>query len=455
MSSFQDCPSRDNGRYGPTILRRAATCQTGCKSYFKDSAERAKERRERFRACDRQLKKASTAEESLRIWSQSGLAEGSFLRQLRKKDRLNDFQPIQVIGQGGYGTVRIVRHKLTRKTFALKTMPKAKSIAWDQLIRVKTERDIMAQSSSEWVVMLFAAFQDAENLHLLMEYMPGGDLLGLLIKYDKFTEDITRFYIAELVLALEYMHGLGFIHRDIKPDNILIDTAGHLKLSDFGLSSTTSNRVPVLSTIGPTQDVNRTFSKEDLINLNMTSKELTNKRRQSRGTWAYSQVGTAEYIASEVCKGEAYSYGCDLWSMGAIMYECLAGCPPFSGNTQAEVFLKIVNWRTQLFITGDFTPTSESAVRSLLCDANDRLSIEQVKCHSFFRGVPWERLRDVWPPFSPRLKSDVDTSNFAVEDFDQSSVMNINSQTLVSDTKIGYETSADSLFIGYTFRRFE
>ena len=142
-----------------------------------------------------------------------------------------------MIGKGSFGEVRVVQKVDTGKIYAMKTLRKSEMLKKDQLAHVRAERDVLAESNSPWVVQLYYSFQDSAYLYLLMEFLPGGDLMTMLIKYDTFSEDVTRFYIAECVLALEGIHQLGFIHRDIKPDNILIDRKGHIKLSDFGLST--------------------------------------------------------------------------------------------------------------------------------------------------------------------------------------------------------------------------
>lgn len=144
---------------------------------------------------------------------------------------------MKVIGKGAFGEVRLVQKKDTGKIYAMKTLLKSEMYKKDQLAHVKAERDVLAGSDSPWVVSLYYSFQDAQYLYLIMEFLPGGDLMTMLIRWQLFTEDVTRFYMAECILAIETIHKLGFIHRDIKPDNILIDIRGHIKLSDFGLST--------------------------------------------------------------------------------------------------------------------------------------------------------------------------------------------------------------------------
>ena len=145
------------------------------------------------------------------------------------------FTKIKPIGVGAFGEVTLVRKLDTNQFYAMKTLRKADVLNRNQVAHVKAERDILAEADNEWVVKLYYSFQDKDNLYFVMDYIPGGDLMSLLIKYGIFKEPLARFYIAELTCAVESVHKMGFIHRDIKPDNILIDRDGHIKLTDFGL----------------------------------------------------------------------------------------------------------------------------------------------------------------------------------------------------------------------------
>ena len=145
------------------------------------------------------------------------------------------FTKIKVVGVGAFGEVSLVRKKETKAYYAMKTLRKSEVLRRNQVAHVKAERDILAEADNEWVVKLYYSFQNQQNLYFVMDYIPGGDLMALLIKFGIFEEPLAKFYISELVLAIESVHKLGFIHRDIKPDNILIDKNGHIKLTDFGL----------------------------------------------------------------------------------------------------------------------------------------------------------------------------------------------------------------------------
>ena len=146
-------------------------------------------------------------------WSTSGKQEGKYLRLLRTKDKPENYNTVKIIGRGGFGVVKLVQGKQECRVYAMKSLIKTAMIEKDQLAHIRAERDILAESNSPWVVKLYTTFQDNDFLYLLMEFLPGGDLMAMLIKYEVFSEDITRFYIAEIVLAIEAVHKLGYIHR--------------------------------------------------------------------------------------------------------------------------------------------------------------------------------------------------------------------------------------------------
>jgi serine/threonine kinase 38 len=156
-----------------------------------------------------------------------------------KRLTINDFEPLAIIGRGAFGEVRLVRRKddvfQRNEVYALKSMLKANMISKNQVHHIRAERDILTEAENPWIVTLFYSFQDALYLHMVMEYLPGGDLMGLLIKKDTFTEAETIFYVAEISKAIASVHALGYVHRDLKPDNILLDWNGHIKLIDLGL----------------------------------------------------------------------------------------------------------------------------------------------------------------------------------------------------------------------------
>ena len=418
--------------------------------------------------------------------------ETQFLRLRRTKLALEDFETIKVIGKGAFGEVRLVQKKDNGHIYAMKTLLKLEMYKKDQLAHVKAERDVLANSDSPWVVSLFYSFQDSQYLYLIMEYLPGGDLMTMLIRWQIFTEDITRFYMAECVLALEAIHKLGFIHRDIKPDNILIDRRGHVKLSDFGLSTgfhkthdsnyykklleeNPSNPLQAnqLSAGGAQPSHGRNSMMVDAINLTMSNRQQMQTWRKSRRLMAYSTVGTPDYIAPEIFVHQGYGQECDWWSLGAIMFECLVGWPPFCAETPHETYRKIINWQETLQIPDDvhLSPEAEDLIKRLLTSAEHRLGryggSDEIKQHPFFRGVDWDTIRKVDAPFIPKLRSITDTRFFPTDELENipdNPVLTRAMEQRELDAKNGgggvggggrRNTKEDLPFIGYTYSRFD
>ena len=162
-----------------------------------------------------------------------------------KKMNVNDFETLTTIGRGAFGQVRICRKKDDKLVYAMKIMKKTEMLKKNQVAHIRAERDVLALADNPWVVKLHFSFQDDKMLYLVMEYLPGGDLMTILMKYDILTEEQTRFYIAETALAIASVHSLNYVHRDLKPDNILLDKDGHVKLSDFGQLHNTLQSVQV------------------------------------------------------------------------------------------------------------------------------------------------------------------------------------------------------------------
>ncbi|KAG6844900.1 hypothetical protein H0H87_002599 [Tephrocybe sp. NHM501043] len=374
-------------------------------------------------------------ERKQRQLQQHGKKESTYLRLRRTKLGLDDFRTVKVIGKGAFGEVRLVQKVDTGKIYAMKTLKKEEMLKKDQLAHVRAERDVLAESDSPWVVQLYYSFQDPSYLYLIMEFLPGGDLMTMLIKYDTFSEDVTRFYLAECVLAIEAVHKLGFIHRDIKPDNILIDKDGHIKLSDFGLStgfqkkhdSSYYQRLldPVNTATSPSIAAHsqRNSVMVNSINLTMSNKDqiATWKANRRKLVRAYSTVGTPDYIAPEIFLQKGYGKECDWWSLGAIMFECLVGYPPFCSDSTHETYQKIMQWPRYLQFPDDvhLSRESEDMIRRLIINAEQRLSVEQIKKHPFFYGVDWDTIRRIDAPFVPHLRSITDTSYFPTDEIDQ------------------------------------
>ncbi|XP_036020658.1 citron Rho-interacting kinase isoform X18 [Mus musculus] len=301
------------------------------------------------------------------------------LRELQPSAR--DFEVRSLVGCGHFAEVQVVREKATGDVYAMKIMKKKALLAQEQVSFFEEERNILSRSTSPWIPQLQYAFQDKNNLYLVMEYQPGGDLLSLLNRYeDQLDESMIQFYLAELILAVHSVHQMGYVHRDIKPENILIDRTGHIKLVDFGSAAKmNSNKVDAKLPIG-TPDY-------------MAPEVLTVMNEDRRGT---------------------YGLDCDWWSVGVVAYEMVYGKTPFTEGTSARTFNNIMNFQRFLKFPDDPKVSSEllDLLQSLLCVQKERLKFEGLCCHPFFARTDWNNIRNSPPPFVPTLKSDDDTSNF-------------------------------------------
>ncbi|XP_075454482.1 rho-associated protein kinase 2 isoform X3 [Ascaphus truei] len=303
------------------------------------------------------------------------------VRQLQMK--AEDYDVVKVIGRGAFGEVQLVRHKNTQKVYAMKLLSKFEMIKRSDSAFFWEERDIMAFANSPWVVQLSCAFQDDKYLYMVMEYMPGGDLVNLMSNYDV-PEKWAKFYTAEVVLALDAIHSMGLIHRDVKPDNMLLDKHGHLKLADFG-----------------------TCMKMD----------------ETGMVHCDTAVGTPDYISPEVLKSQGgdgyYGRECDWWSVGVFLFEMLVGDTPFYADSLVGTYSKIMDHKNSLNFPEDveISKNAKNLICAFLTDREVRLGrngIEEIKQHPFFKNDQWnwESIRDTAAPVVPELSSDVDSSNF-------------------------------------------
>jgi serine/threonine protein kinase len=326
---------------------------------------------------------------------------------------ISNYDIVRVLGKGSFGVVRLVREKsdncgslrgsscsigyldgsLTPKddrpsptirrqkqVFAMKVIRKSDMLRNSQEGHLRAERDfLVASENSQWVVPLISAFQDNNNLYLVMEYMLGGDFLGLLLREDILDENVAKWYLAEMILCIEEAHKMNWIHRDVKPDNFLITSSGHLKISDFGLAFDghwahnqtyyNEQRYGLLRDLdlhvkGDTQDVEEEKGRKDarktteLINGSAAARGRYQTKqdsvrgpiidwlnREQRREFAKSVVGTSQYMAPEVIRGESYDGRCDWWSIGIILYEVRA-CE----HADVTLLTKLVSIRMHTFL---------------------------------------------------------------------------------------------------------
>lgn len=389
--------------------------------------------------------------------------ESNYIRLKRAKMDKSMFTKIKPIGVGAFGEVTLVKKIDTSHLYAMKTLRKADVLKRNQVAHVKAERDILAEADNEWVVKLYYSFQDKDNLYFVMDYIPGGDLMSLLIKLGIFKEELARFYIAELTCAVESVHKMGFIHRDIKPDNILIDRDGHIKLTDFGLCTGfrwTHNSKYYQRNDHGRQDsmdpVDGEWSNISECRCHQLKPLERRRKREHQRCLAHSLVGTPNYIAPEVLQRTGYTQLCDWWSVGVILYEMLVGSPPFLAGTPAETQLKVINWKNTLHVpeAAKLSIESKDLILQLCSGQETRLGkdAEEVKSHPFLQGIDFDKgLRRQVAPYIPRIEYPTDTSNFDPVDPDK--LRNSDS----SDSNNTDETLDNSSYHGFfefTFRRF-
>lgn len=432
--------------------RKAQTAKGFIEHMYKKGQQDHSERMARRIEVEKHIRHGNlTEEEKSHVMSAHEKKERDITRLKRQRLTAADFEALTVIGRGAFGEVRIVREKATGKLMAMKKLKKADMVRRGQIEHVKAERNVLAEVKNPYVVNLYYSFQDADYLYLLMEYLPGGDIMTMLMRKDILTEEETRYYIAETVLAVEAIHFNNYIHRDIKPDNLLLDIHGHLKLSDFGLCK------PVDVQRLPTLMENEEFSNAEKSGGSASSgtRRTQTQQRQfwqaNRRKLAFSTVGTPDYIAPEVLMKKGYGMECDWWSLGAIMYEMLVGYPPFYSDDPMTTCRKIVYWRTFLRFPPEVHMSAEAKdlIQRLLCDADDRLGtrgVQEVKEHPFFTGIDWENLSTTTPPYIPRVDHELDTQNF--ERFEED-------QALKGPREHKKYGPQDPEFIGYTYKNVE
>ncbi|XP_036172648.1 serine/threonine-protein kinase 38 isoform X3 [Myotis myotis] len=231
MTGSTPCSSMSNH-----TKERVTMTKVTLENFYSNLIAQHEEREMRQKKLEKVMEEEGLKDEEKRLRrSAHARKETEFLRLKRTRLGLEDFESLKVIGRGAFGEVRLVQKKDTGHVYAMKILRKADMLEKEQVGHIRAERDILVEADSLWVVKMFYSFQDKLNLYLIMEFLPGGDMMTLLMKKDTLTEEETQFYIAETVLAIDSIHQLGFIHRDIKPDNLLLDSKGHVKLSDFGL----------------------------------------------------------------------------------------------------------------------------------------------------------------------------------------------------------------------------
>ncbi|KAF9116127.1 Serine/threonine-protein kinase MRCK alpha [Mortierella sp. AM989] len=386
----------------------------------------------------------------------------------------DDFETIKALTRGQYGKVSIVRSRLDGGIYAMKTLNKMYILSQKDKILYMEERQVLA-ITSEWFPTLHAAFQDEINLYLVMEFAPGGDLYSILDKKQDelnkahglsgsaeaeqdaddsddedttLTEDEIRFYIAEIVLAVSELHQNSYIHRDLKPQNILLDATGHIMLADFGACA------------------------------RLDASGQVHGQTVPLGTWDYMSPEVVDAQSG----GKPYGKEVDWWAVGVVMYELLVGEPPFFAESAMGIIrllrdheVCITEIESSAFVTSkaikdknlsfDKAPSlsneCKDLITRLLARKENRLGkngVEEIKAHSFFKGIDWDNIRKATPPFLPVIETPDDTSNFRFDDdLDGSDETMQDKQSTVVDYRGGQLRRFEGYnlaFIGYTYQTF-
>ncbi|KAJ8480180.1 hypothetical protein OPV22_023907 [Ensete ventricosum] len=328
------------------------------------------------------------------------------------KDRtsIDDFEIIKPISRGAYGRVFLAKKRTTGDLFAIKVLKKADMIRKNAVESILAERDILITVRNPFVVRFFYSFTSRENLYLVMEYLNGGDLYSLLRNLGCLDEDVARVYIAEVVLALEYLHSLRVVHRDLKPDNLLIAHDGHIKLTDFGLSKVgLINSTDDLS--GPAVSGTSLYGEDEP---QVSASEQLNQRECRRKR---SAVGTPDYLAPEILLGTGHGASADWWSVGVILFELIVGIPPFNAEHAQKIFDNILNRKIPWpGVPEEMSLEAQDLIDKLLTeDPHQRLGANgasEVKQHVFFKDISWDTLARQKAAFVPSSDNAFDTSYF-------------------------------------------
>ncbi|CDK24792.1 unnamed protein product [Kuraishia capsulata CBS 1993] len=301
--------------------------------------------------------------------------------KLQEKHSLSikDFDLLKVIGKGSFGKVMQVRKKDTGKIYALKSIRKAHIVSKMEVTHTLAEKFVLSRVDNPFIVPLKFAFQSNEKLYLVLSFINGGELFYHLQQSRRFSPVRSKFYISELLSAIECLHNLNIIYRDLKPENILLDYQGHIALCDFGLCK-----------------------------MNMKIEQKTN-----------TFCGTPEYLAPELLLNRGYTRVVDFWTLGTLLYEMLTGLPPFYDEDVNKMYSKILN--DTLVFPSDMETSTKSLIKGLLTrDPTKRLGYNgthEIKTHPYFADVDWNKLlvKGYIPPYKPLVKDSTDTSNFDSE----------------------------------------
>ena len=285
---------------------------------------------------------------------------------------LEDFNLMRVIYNGSLGVIKIALHIPSGTIMVLKIISKYTVVSRAKNEFVMRERNILKQIRNPYIVRLYSTFQDTENLYMVEEFLQGGDMFRMLKIFRALPLEQARFYCTELVCAICHLHCRGIIYRALKPENVVIDKDGHLRLVDFGMA-----------------------------------------KRIRDGEKTYTMCGTPDYMAPEIILAVGHNEAADWWTLGILLYEILTGRPPFMDKTPTGLYEKILNSSISFGKIGDFE-TQNLLKRLLEKNPADRIDMKRIQKHDFFRGIEWRDVlkKKIKPPHAPIVTSKMDSSNF-------------------------------------------
>ncbi|KAJ3282268.1 camp-dependent protein kinase catalytic subunit [Rhizoclosmatium sp. JEL0117] len=300
----------------------------------------------------------------------------------RKEFNIGDFTIKKTVGTGSFGRVHLVKLNNTGTYFALKALRKSDVIKMHQVEHILNEKSILAVLDFPFLVGMLASFQDPGHLYFVLEYIQGGELFSYLRRSGRFENNVAKFYAAEVCAAFEYLHARHIVYRDLKPENLLIDAKGNIKITDFGFAK---------------------IIKDDQ-------------------TWTL--CGTPDYLAPEIIKAKGYGKSVDWWALGILIYEMIAGFPPFSDDDNIRLFEKIT--ACKLRFPEGFDKKAKDLCKCLLTPdlskryGNLKRGAADVKGHAWFEAIDWDRLMrlEIAAPYIPKVAGEGDTSNFETYDED-------------------------------------
>lgn len=344
--------------------------------------------------------------------------EGFKLFKDGQKLTLDDFILVKVLGKGSFGKVTLCQHKETRQYYALKVLSKPNVLKHKQVEHTKTERKVLGEVQHPYVSAMYGAFQSQEKLFFVLEYCSGGELFFHLQRQRRFTQEQASFWAAEILLALEHLHKQGVAYRDLKPENLLLDNQGHIRLCDFGLA------------------------KSGL---------------EAPDEGAFSMCGTPEYLAPEMLKRDGHGTAVDWWGLGMVLFEMLTGLPPWYTTDTAKLFERVKH--APLMFPRSVSPEAKEIITGLLNkDPSLRFgttveSIEYMKQHKLFEHIDWDKLgrKELKSPFIPYCSDDMGAGNNFEDQFTKMPINSVSSESELSGSFCAARDAAENMFTGFTY----